>query len=89
MGEEIDAILRPSFVGLRLLEHAENLWENTVPPIRHLRLRSDSHVSIHRWNDRQDAYTRNTKGKVALFIEAELKYLSLSILIFQILKKYF
>lgn len=73
MGEKIDAILRPSFVGLRLLEHAKNLRESTVPAIRHLYLRSDSHVSIHRRNDRQDAHTRNTKGKVALFIEEESK----------------
>lgn len=83
MGEEIDAILCPSFIGLRLFEHAKNLWESTVPSIRHLHLRSDSHVSIHRWNDRQDAYTRHTKGKIALFIEEELKYLN--ILILQIL----
>lgn len=79
MGEEIDAILCPSFIGLRLLEHAKNLWESTVPPIRYLYLRSDSHVFIHCWNDRQDAHSRNTKGNVTLFIEEELKYLNILI----------
>lgn len=84
MGEKIDAILRPGFIGFRLLEHAKNLRKSTVPPVRYVYLRFDSYVSIHRRNDRQDAHTRNIKGKVTFFIEEESKYPS--ILIFEVSK---
>lgn len=71
MGEEVDAILRSSLVGFRLLEHSKNLWESTVPPICYFHLRSDSHVSVHRWDDRQDAHTGNIEGKVPLLFIKE------------------
>jgi len=87
MGEKVDAILRPGVVDFRLLEHPENIWESTIPSIRYLYLRSDSHVSVYRWNDRQNAYTRNTEGEVFIKKNIEiynwdLKSLRISIRIF-------
>jgi len=66
VGKEIDATLCSGLVSFRLPEHPENLRESAVPPIRYLHLRFDSYVFVHRWNDRQDAHTRNIKGKTYL-----------------------
>lgn len=48
VGEEADAVLRFSLIGFSLLEHPEDLREDTVPAIRHVHLRPVSHVSVHR-----------------------------------------
>jgi len=72
MGEAADAILRSSLVDFCLFEHPENFRESTVSSIRYLHLRSNSHVSVHRRDDRQDAHTRNIEGKVPLFIKEDI-----------------
>jgi hypothetical protein len=72
VGKEIDATLRSSLASFRLSEHSENLRESAVPPIRYFHLRFDSHVFVHRWNDRQDAHTRNIKGKTYLHSKIDI-----------------
>lgn len=70
VGEEADAVLRSGLTGFGLFEHPEDLREDTVSAICYFHLWSTSHVSVHRWDDRQNVYTWNTKGNL-IFLSRE------------------
>lgn len=63
MGKTFDAIVCLGFVGLRLTEYTENIWTPTGPTIFYIYLWYHRYNAIHSRNDREDAYTWNTKSE--------------------------
>ena len=62
LGEKVDEILCSSIFSFCLLEHSQNIWESSTSSICYLYLRFGYHVSIHCWNDCQNAHKGYTEG---------------------------
>lgn len=63
MGAKIDETMCSGITRLGMSQHPEDVREGAGTSVGHFYMRSHRNISLHRWNDRKNAHTRNFEGK--------------------------